>query len=106
MPRNVARLFLAILLAWPLAGTSAEPTSEELWRRQPPPFQTLAEGLVGPPRPGAAMETRLGFIPWFLPPLAADQDRLRALEQAASHSARRYAGVGLRAPRITRRDGV
>ena len=106
MPRNVARLFLAILLAWPLAGASAEPTSEELWRRQPPPFQTLAEGLVGPPRPGAAMETRLGFIPWFLPPLAADQERLRALEQAASHSARRYAGVGLRAPRITRRDGV
>ena len=107
MRRIRTPLFLALLLAASLpAASQEEPTSEELWRRQPPPFQSKADGLVAPPRSGGALEMRLGAIPWYLPPEQAEPTRLRALEQAASHVAQRYARIGLRAPRITRRDGV
>ncbi|WP_157559255.1 hypothetical protein [Hydrogenophaga crassostreae] len=52
------------------------------------------------------MEKRLGGVPWLLAPLASTPQRLAALEKAASHAATRFASVGLRAPRLTRRDGV
>ena len=104
--RRVALPWLAAGLALSVPATAQEPTSEELWRRQPPPFQSHAEGLAAPTRAGAAMEMRLGLLPWLLPPLDPDPKRLAALETSASHIAARYASVGLRAPRITRRDGV
>lgn len=97
---------LALALAPTAPGHAAEPTSEALWRQQPPPFRVHVEGFAGAPRPGAATENRLGLVPWFLPPLDPSAARRAALEQAASHAARRLASLHLRAPRITRRDGA
>lgn len=104
--RRAPVLCLLLLLGLSPFAMAQQPTSEELWRQQPPPFKAHAKGVVAPPRPGAAMEVRLGGVAWMQAPLAADLKRLAALEKAASYAAARYASVGLRAPRITRRDGV
>lgn len=106
MARRAIPCLLLLSLALPPSGRADEPTSESLWRERPPPFRVYAEGFAGAPRPGAAIETRLGVVPWFLPPLDPSAERKAALEQAASHAAARFASAGLRAPRITRRDGV
>jgi len=97
---------LAALACLAAPALAQAPTSEALWRQQPPPFRSYVDGFAGGPRPGAAMETRLGVVPWFLPPQDASPERRAALEQAASHVAARYAAIGLRAPRLTRRDGA
>ena len=102
------QLVRAIIVASVLAPPclAAEPTSESLWRQQPPPFRAYAEGVAAPGQANAAREMRLGVLPWLLPPNDPSAARLAALEHAASHVAVRYAGIGLRAPRITRRDGA
>ena len=106
MTRHLATVSCAFALCWPLAAGGAEPTSEELWRRQPPPFKIYAEGMSAPADGSAAREMRGFVLPWLLPPLDPSPRRVAALEEAASHSAMRMAAIGLRAPRIHRRDGV
>ena len=101
-----ALLWLPLLLVLSSTAMAQEPTSEELWRRQPPPFKAHADGVAAPPRAGAAMDLRVSGVAWMQAPLAPNPQRMAALEKAASHAASRLASVGLRAPRITRRDGV
>lgn len=95
-----------VLLAASLPVNSQEPTSEELWRDQPPPFRTFVEGVAAPVKKGAQFERIRDDAPWLLPPIGSDPQRALALSEAGSHASQRYAALGLRAPRVSRREGV
>lgn len=105
---HVRRWGLPILWALSSWAGAAEPTSAQLWNREPqPPFRISTEGFVAPPMGGADFTPMLskGGAPWYASPRHATAAEIKALEDAAGFAARRYRELRLRAPVMKVRDG-